>query len=76
MPGWALLILSFHWLGNQLFSSRIENDLVPVQEGRLNETRLMVDILAVILVLQDALVASWKTSKPSRLRPMPLPASR
>ncbi|OED47862.1 mechanosensitive ion channel protein MscS [Rhodobacteraceae bacterium (ex Bugula neritina AB1)] len=55
VPGWALLILSFHWLGNQLFSSRIENDLVPVQEGRLNETRLMVDILAVILVLQDAL---------------------
>ncbi|WP_052254184.1 DUF3772 domain-containing protein [Leisingera sp. ANG-S5] len=56
VPGWALLILSFHWLGNQLFSSRLENDLVPVQEGRLNETRLMVDILAVILVLQDALV--------------------
>ncbi|UWQ35786.1 DUF3772 domain-containing protein [Leisingera aquaemixtae] len=55
IPGWALLILSFHWLGNQLFSGRIENDLVPVQEGRLNETRLMVDILAVILVLQDAL---------------------
>ncbi|MFY0309416.1 DUF3772 domain-containing protein [Leisingera sp. D0M16] len=55
VPGWALLILSFHWLGNQLFSGRIENDLVPVQEGRLNETRLMVDILAVILVLQDAL---------------------
>ncbi len=55
VPGWALLLLSFHWLGNQLFSSRIENDLVPVQEGRLNETRLMVDILAVILVLQDAL---------------------
>ncbi|KIC39166.1 DUF3772 domain-containing protein [Leisingera sp. ANG-M7] len=56
VPGWALLVLSFHWLGNQLFSGRIENDLVPVQEGRLNETRLMVDILAVILVLQDALV--------------------
>ncbi|UWQ82010.1 DUF3772 domain-containing protein [Leisingera caerulea] len=55
IPGWALLILSFHWLGNQLFSGRIDNDLVPVQEGRLNETRLMVDILAVILVLQDAL---------------------
>ncbi|WP_291728855.1 DUF3772 domain-containing protein [Leisingera sp. F5] len=55
VPGWALLLLSFHWLGNQLFSSRLENDLVPVQEGRLNETRLMVDILAVILVLQDAL---------------------
>ncbi|MBY6138137.1 DUF3772 domain-containing protein [Leisingera daeponensis] len=56
VPGWALVMLSFHWLGNQLFSGRIENDLVPVQEGRLNETRLMVDILAVILVLQDALV--------------------
>ncbi|UWQ80805.1 DUF3772 domain-containing protein [Leisingera sp. S132] len=56
VPGWALLVLSFHWLGNQLFSGRIENDLVPVQEGRLNETRLMVDILAVILVMQDALV--------------------
>lgn len=55
VPGWALLILSYHWLGNQLFSNRIANDLVPVQEGRLNETRLMVDILAVILVLQDAL---------------------
>ncbi|WP_027237425.1 DUF3772 domain-containing protein [Leisingera caerulea] len=55
IPGWALLILSFHWLGNQLFSGRIDNDLVPVQDGRLNETRLMVDILAVILVLQDAL---------------------
>ncbi|NSY38190.1 DUF3772 domain-containing protein [Leisingera sp. ANG59] len=56
VPGWALVILSFHWLGNQLFSNRLDNDLVPVQEGRLNETRLMVDILAVILVMQDALV--------------------
>jgi small-conductance mechanosensitive channel len=55
VPGWALTILLYHWLGNQLFSSRIDNELVPVQEGNLNETRLMVDILAVILVLQDGL---------------------
>uniref|UniRef100_UPI002B26CD46 mechanosensitive ion channel family protein n=1 Tax=Leisingera sp. TaxID=1879318 RepID=UPI002B26CD46 len=56
VPGWAFLILSFHWLGNQLFASKIENDLIPVQEGRRNITRLMVDVLAVLLVLQDALV--------------------
>ncbi|MFW8636590.1 DUF3772 domain-containing protein [Cribrihabitans pelagius] len=55
VPGWAFLILSFHWLGNQLFTSKIENDLIPVQEGRRNITQLMVDVLAVVLVLQDAL---------------------
>ncbi|AHD01031.1 DUF3772 domain-containing protein [Leisingera methylohalidivorans] len=55
VPGWAFLILSFHWLGNQLFASKIDNDLIPVQEGRRNITRLMVDVLAVLLVLQDAL---------------------
>ncbi|MBY6065440.1 DUF3772 domain-containing protein [Leisingera aquaemixtae] len=67
VPGWALVMLSFHWLGNQLFSNRLENDLVPVQEGRLNETRLMVDTLAVILVLQDALVKleNFETIPPS-----------
>ncbi len=55
VPGWAFLILSFHWLGNQLFASKIDNDLIPVKEGRRNVTRLMVDVLAVLLVLQDAL---------------------
>ncbi|MFW8592935.1 DUF3772 domain-containing protein [Cribrihabitans neustonicus] len=55
VPGWAFLILSFHWLGNQLFTSRIDNDLIPVQEGRRNITQLMVDVLAIVLVLQDAL---------------------
>ncbi|MGR3759210.1 DUF3772 domain-containing protein [Roseobacteraceae bacterium NS-SX3] len=54
VPGWALLILMFHWLGEQLFSNQIENDLLPVQEAHRAETRFMVDMLAVLLVMQGA----------------------
>ncbi|AUQ74535.1 DUF3772 domain-containing protein [Phaeobacter piscinae] len=54
VPAWAFLILSFHWLGEQLYANQIENDLLPVQEGNHAETRFLIDMMAVILVLQDA----------------------
>ncbi|MFV1463973.1 MULTISPECIES: DUF3772 domain-containing protein [unclassified Phaeobacter] len=53
VPAWAFIMLSFHWLGEQLYTNQIENDLLPVQEGNQAETRFLIDMMAVILVLQD-----------------------
>lgn len=53
LPGWAFILLTFHWLGEQLFAVRRGRALVDVQEGRRGQARLMLDLLAVILVLQD-----------------------
>lgn len=53
LPGWAFILLTFHWLGEQLFADRRGQALVDVTEGRRGQARLMVDLLALILVLQD-----------------------
>ncbi|UWR81631.1 DUF3772 domain-containing protein [Phaeobacter inhibens] len=53
VPAWAFIMLSFHWLGEQLYANQIENDLLPVQENNQAETRFLIDMMAVILVLQD-----------------------
>ncbi|CUH87393.1 putative MscS family protein.1 precursor [Phaeobacter sp. CECT 5382] len=55
LPSWAFILLTFHWLGEQLVASRREVDLVSVGEGRRGEVRLMIDMLAAVLVLQDVL---------------------
>lgn len=55
LPSWAFILLSFHWLGEQLVASRRDVDLVVVSEGQRGEARLMIDLLAVVLVLQDVL---------------------
>ncbi|MDE4131587.1 DUF3772 domain-containing protein [Phaeobacter sp. QD34_3] len=55
VPLWALLILSFRWLGEQLFVPRGRPDLLPVADNRRKQARLMVDLMALVLVLQDAL---------------------
>ncbi|MFS4583164.1 DUF3772 domain-containing protein [Phaeobacter sp. C3_T13_0] len=52
---WAFIMLWFHWLGERLYAGQIENDLLPVQEGNQAETRFLIDMMAVILVLQDAI---------------------
>ncbi len=56
VPYWALLILSFHWLGEQLFPASGAEALVGVPDNRRRQARLLVDLLALLLVLQDALI--------------------
>lgn len=56
VPSWAFILLAFHWLGEQLFAGRRDDPLVSVAEGRGGEAKLMIDLLATILVLQDVLV--------------------
>lgn len=56
VPYWALLILSFHWLGEQLFPASGVEALVGVPDNRRRQARLLVDLLALILVLQDVLI--------------------
>jgi potassium-dependent mechanosensitive channel len=55
LRSWAFILLAFHWLGEQLFASPREQNLVPVTVTRRGEARLMIDLLALIVVLQDVL---------------------
>ncbi len=55
LRSWAFILLAFHWLGEQLFASPREQNLVLVAVSRRGEARLMIDLLAVIVVLQDIL---------------------
>ncbi|MDE4096274.1 DUF3772 domain-containing protein [Phaeobacter gallaeciensis] len=56
VPVWAFLLLSFHWLGEQVFKPRDGSSLIPVADNRHQQARLMLDLLAVLLVLKDALI--------------------
>lgn len=56
LPAWAFILLSFHWLGEQLFKTSREVNLLPLAAVRRGEARLMIDLLAVTLVLQDLLI--------------------
>ncbi len=56
LPAWAFILLSFHWLGDQLFKTSREVNLLPLAVVRRGEARLMIDLLAVTLVLQDLLI--------------------
>jgi small-conductance mechanosensitive channel len=55
LRSWAFILLAFHWLGEQLFAAPRELNLVPVAVVRRGEARLMIDLLALIVVLQDML---------------------
>ncbi|WP_297339058.1 DUF3772 domain-containing protein [Pseudophaeobacter sp.] len=65
LPGWALILFSFHWLGDQLFKAPEEVSLVPFAVARRGEARLMIDLWAVILVLQDVLYELYQLEKTS-----------
>ncbi|WP_122076152.1 DUF3772 domain-containing protein [Pseudophaeobacter sp. EL27] len=60
LPSWALILLSFHWLGDQLFKAPREVSLVPMAVQRRGEARLMIDLWAVILVLHDILTELYQ----------------
>jgi len=53
VPKWALTLLVFNWLGDQLYSRRIENEVIPIPENRRTEMKFYVSMLAVMLVLRD-----------------------
>ncbi len=53
VPGWAAILLAFNWLGQQLFASPNQDVLVPVQQARRAELRLLIELVAVMLVLRD-----------------------
>ncbi|WP_417714330.1 DUF3772 domain-containing protein [Pseudophaeobacter arcticus] len=65
LPGWALILFAFHWLGDQLFKAPGEVSLVPFAVVRRGEARLMIDLWAVILVLQDVLYELYQLEKTS-----------
>jgi len=54
VPGWALTILVFNWLSDQLYAKRREIDLLPTPRERRGEMMLYVKLLGVMLVLRDA----------------------
>jgi len=53
VPGWTAILLAFNWLGQQLFASPNQDVLVPVQQARRAELRLLIELVAVMLVLRD-----------------------
>jgi small-conductance mechanosensitive channel len=55
VPQWTLILLAFNWLSERLVGTALENDLIPVREGRRAQTRILIGALAVMLVLRDAL---------------------
>ena len=54
VPGWALTLLVFNWLSDQLFAKRREIDLVPAPANRRREMILYVKLLGGMLVLNAA----------------------
>ncbi len=54
VPGWALTLLAFNWLGGQLYAGHRQTDLLPAPKNRRGEMILYVKLLAVALVLQSA----------------------
>ncbi len=60
LPAWAFILLSFHWLGDQLFKTSREVSLLPLAVVRRGEARLMIDLLAITLVLQDILIQLYQ----------------
>jgi small-conductance mechanosensitive channel len=66
LPGWALILLSFHWLGDQLFKANREVSLMPMAVQRRGEAKLMVDLWAVILVTQDVLLQLYQLENTAR----------
>ncbi|MEP2715436.1 DUF3772 domain-containing protein [Pseudophaeobacter sp.] len=65
VPQWAFTLLSFHWLGERLFVARRDGALVAISQARRNESRMIVDLLAVILVLQDVLNQFYLLENPT-----------
>lgn len=65
LPSWALVLFSFHWLGDQLFKAPREVSLVPLAVVRRGEARLMINLWAVILVLQDVLAQLYQLENTS-----------
>lgn len=65
LPGWAFILLSFHWLGDQLFKVTAAGSSLPLAGERPGEARLMVDLWAVILVLQDVLTQLYQLEQTS-----------
>ncbi|AZV78454.1 mechanosensitive ion channel family protein [Parasedimentitalea marina] len=56
VPGWALILLAFNWLGQQVLASPNRTALLPVQNRPRRELRLLVVLIAVMLVLRDLII--------------------
>lgn len=54
VPNWALILLVFSWLSDQLYAGHRETNLLPTPRKRRRELIVYVNLLAVTLVLQDA----------------------
>ena len=54
VPGWALTILVFSWLSDQLYAKRREIDLLPAPENRRREMILYVKLQGGMLMLNAA----------------------
>ncbi len=55
VPGWALTLLVFSWLSDQLYAGHRETELLPAPQDRRREMILYVKLLGVTLVLHDAI---------------------
>ena len=55
IPGWALILLAFNWLSDQLYAKHRETSLLPAPKERRAEMRIYVDLVGVTIVLQEVI---------------------
>ena len=53
VPHWAFILLSFRWLAEQLLVRPVGAQIAPAMQARKTEVRFLLQMLAVMLVLQD-----------------------
>ncbi len=51
IPAWGAILLLFRWLSEQIFVRLDEEPLLPVDRDKRSQTRLLIDLLAVMLIL-------------------------
>lgn len=55
IPVWGAVLLLFRWLSNQIYSRTKDDQLLPVDTERQTQSCILIDLLAVMLVLNGAI---------------------
>ncbi|MBI6629180.1 DUF3772 domain-containing protein [Pontibaca salina] len=51
IPAWGAVLLVFRWLSDQIYIGNDDDQLLPVDPENRSQTRLLIDLLALMLVL-------------------------
>lgn len=51
IPAWGTILLVFRWLSDQIYVRHDDDQVLPVDPEKRSQTRLLIDLLALMLVL-------------------------